>query len=859
MKNFKLISLCLLFTGILFAQDLQKSISDFKTKHKASVTINDVSGVVEFVMFSKNNELSINGSTLNEKALNFLNTNKAIYNMKEVNTSFTSLKTEEDNYGFNRVVLEQNHNGVPVYDGKLLFHFNIENEITAINGNYISNIKLNSEPSLSKTKAHAIALQEIETQNINYSGESLFVHDSKLYVFNKGLARGIPSANYLVYEVEVRNDTDVREFLFVDAHTGVLVEQYTGIAHAIDRVVYEDNISNVVWEEGDAFPGALTIWQQNEVVASGHVYHFFNNAFGFASYDGADAQMITINNNSNINCPNANWNGVTANYCNGTASDDVIAHEWGHAYTDSTNNLIYQWESGAINESYSDIWGETIDLLNNYEDAGEDNSIRTSSNCGPSNRWKIAEDATAFGSNIRDMWNPNCKGDPGKLTDNQYLCGTADNGGVHINSGIPNHAYALLVDGGTFNGQTITGIGFTKAAHIFWRAQSQYLTATSDFNNLADALEASANDLIGIDLEGLTTEATPVGASGEIITASDVTQLLNTLIAVELRAPNSCGYQPILASTADLCEAANNSPIFFEDWESGMGSWTLDQIIAPTAAATWTPRDWEIETSLPDDRTGSAIYAINAPIGDLYGGDCSSDFQNGILRLESPIITMPDFSNGTYELAFDHYVHTEPNWDGGNLKISVDGGAFSILPGSAFISNPYNGVINDQAAGNDNPMRGQVAYTGSDQGANKGSWGRSIIDLSSLGITGNSTLQIRFDFGSDGCNGREGWFVDEFVVYNCAYVLSTKEFNTIHSLVKVYPNPSKGVFNLKKIGQESLLKAEIYDINGRFIKAVDLSKMISDKVIDLSQVASGLYFMTVKSKNSQGVIKLLKQ
>ena len=65
-----------------------------------------------------------------------------------------------------------------------------------------------------------------------------------------------------------------------------------------------------------------------------------------------------------IACPNANWNGVTTNYCNGVTSDDVVAHEWGHAYTQFTHDLIYQWQPGALNESYSDIWGETIDLIN---------------------------------------------------------------------------------------------------------------------------------------------------------------------------------------------------------------------------------------------------------------------------------------------------------------------------------------------------------------------------------------------------------------------------------------------------------------------------------------------------------------
>ena len=97
----------------------------------------------------------------------------------------------------------------------------------------------------------------------------------------------------------------------------------------------------------------------------------FENAFGRDSYDGAGAHMITVNNDPRINCPNANWNGVTTNYCNGVTSDDVVSHEWGHAYTEYTSGLIYQYQPGALNESYSDVWGETLDLINGREDEGE--------------------------------------------------------------------------------------------------------------------------------------------------------------------------------------------------------------------------------------------------------------------------------------------------------------------------------------------------------------------------------------------------------------------------------------------------------------------------------------------------------
>ena len=126
-----------------------------------------------------------------------------------------------------------------------------------------------------------------------------------------------------------------------------------------------------VWKEGDPFPGTLNEDQQNIVTATGEAYWFFQNAFGRDSYDGAGARDEHGQQRPAIACPNANWNGVTTNYCNGVTSDDVVAHEWGHAYTEYTHDLIYQWQPGALNESYSDIWGETVDLINGRMDDDE--------------------------------------------------------------------------------------------------------------------------------------------------------------------------------------------------------------------------------------------------------------------------------------------------------------------------------------------------------------------------------------------------------------------------------------------------------------------------------------------------------
>ncbi|WP_298313452.1 M4 family metallopeptidase [uncultured Aquimarina sp.] len=847
------LSMVLVFSSALVnAQNTQKSIAKLKQQANAVLTINENSGLTEFVRFPAEKTMQVKGATLEQKTINFLEDFKSLYNIKSVENSLVIEKTKKDNYGLDHVILKQQYNGIPVYGGELRFHFDLNKNITSINGKVVPNIKLNTTPTLSISESNSIALSAIRSQGLNKSGAELKVNKNTLYIYQKGLIKGDTGALYLVYHIEVRNDNDVREYVFINAHTGEIVEQITGMAHALDRVLYEENTSNLVWQEGDAFPGILDQWQQTELAAAEHTYNFFKNAFGYLSYDGQDAQMITINNNPNISCPNANWNGVSANYCTGTAADDVVAHEWGHAYTEYTSNLIYAYESGAINESFSDIWGETIDLLNDYQDEGEDVSLRTG--CDTSLRWMMGEDASAFGGAIRDMWNPNCEGDPGKVIDFNYLCGTADSGGVHINSGIPNHMYALLVDGGTFNGQTINAIGLTKAAHIFWRAQSNYLTLVSNFANLADAIEASATDLIGTNLEGLSTTA-PVGASGEIITAADVLEVEKAILAVELRTPNNCGYQPLLSNTGTvLCDNASTNAIFFEDWETGTDGWTMEQL--PENASDWESRDWAIESSLPEGREGKSIFGT-----DPINGDCRGNFQNGIIRLQSPVINIPAVAEGgIFELAFNHLVATEATWDGGNIKYSLDGGPWTLIPSEAFTENPYNNTLKTAAEGNDNPLQSENAFTGADEGSNTGSWGRSLIDLSSIGVNDNSTIQFRFEMGTDGCNGLFGWYIDEIMLFNCAQTtLSVADNEFISKNISVYPIPSNGIVNLRKLTNINLIKAEIYDINGRMLKTINLSDVTVEKAIDISNLTRGVYFMSVTTENIDGVIRIVKE
>ena len=833
-----------------FAQE-SKELSRLKNEMKANVTISNSTSNPNFIYFSQS--VKLKSTDAKTKASEFLAENFRAFNLRSAN-DLVFLDETTDNYGLKNVTYRQQYQGVPVYDGLLKFHFNAKEELSSINGNSISIAKLNTVPDITAAEAEIIARDMVTKQDLNKSDTPLQTAKTNLIIFPKNLMQGGIVTPYLAYQIEVTNKKDVREYIFINAHTGELVEQFTGI-HPIDRKLYETNTTatNLKWKEGDAFPGTLSSWQQNEVVTSEHVYNFFKNTFGYVSYDAADHTMITVNNDPTISCPNARWNGTYAGYCDGTATDDVIAHEWGHAYTEYTSGLIYQYQSGALNESYSDVWGETIDLINNYMDEGENLSVRTTTACSGSLRWKVGEDATSFGGAIRDMWNPNCNGDPAKVLDAaNYYCGTADSGGVHTNSGVTNHLYALLVDGGTYNGYTMTGMGFVKAAHLWWRAQKNYLTATSDFANFADALEASANDLIGVNLQGLSTTVTPAGLTGLSITSADVQNVKNGILAVQLRTSpaTQCNYTPLLAQSApSLCASATNNPLFKEDWENGLGNWTVTNV--PTKPSTWEARDWTIKSNLPKSRPGKAIFAI-----DPINGDCASNLQNGILRLESPTITMPTFTSGKYEMAFNHYVATESTWDGGNIKYSLNEGSWTLVPVTAFTYNGYNSTL-DGTSSNDNPLKGQRAFTGTDGGSLGGSWGQSVIDLSKLGVTSGSKIKFRFEMGTDGCNGVEGWYLDELYVYNCS-TLAVEDVNKQNG-ISVFPNPTSGFVTIQNTKNSDLKTVEIYNVAGQLIKNFKLNSGTNKASLDMSQLLNGTYILKVKSESENNTVKVIKK
>ncbi|RLT39139.1 MAG: hypothetical protein DWI57_10760 [Chloroflexi bacterium] len=371
-------------------------------------------------------------------------------------------------------------------------------------------------------------------------------------------------------------------------------------------------------------------------------------------------------------------------------------------------------------------------------------------------RWLSGEDDPAFNGAIRDLWTPTCFGHPGKVTDTQYHCSVSDGGGVHSNSGIPNHGFALLVDGGNYNGQSIQPLGLTKAAHIYWRTMTTYQNQASGFADHADSLQAACSDLVGHNLLSLTTGL----PSGESISQADCGQVTKVISAIELRTPpTQCNFQPLLKRNApNLCAAPGGTAttVFFDNFESQPLNWSLTN---SGVYSEYRPSDWAWVATLPGGRGGSAFFGVDAfDVGNCVPG---SDDQSGAKFMESPAITIP--ANSPFaRLAFDHYVATEAEWDGGNLQIQVNDGDWQLVEPAAFDFNPYNSDL----IGSSNPLAYLPAFSGSDGGGLSGSWGQSQVDLSAYAQQGD-TVKLRFALGIDGCGGLDGWYVDDVRLYFC--------------------------------------------------------------------------------------------
>lgn len=347
---------------------------------------------------------------------------------------------------------------------------------------------------------------------------------AELFVFQPSVL-GQNGPTRLVWRVEVVAvvPESVRQEVLVDASSGEVIFHFSKLENILDREIFDyQNRStptptvSVRDEDGPA-TGINDVDNVYDIL--GDVYNFYQTEHDRDSYDDEGSTLTAF-----VRYPvfNAFWTGSEMLVGTGLDVDDVIAHEMTHGVTQETSDLIYFGFSGAINESFSDIWGEFVDLSNGRGNdsaavrwfLGEDVDInQTGGDIG-----KQTDDGLEIPPGaIRYMKDPTVFGDPDRLFSPNLASPTSffDNGGVHINSGIGNKLAYLLTDGGSFNGQTIRGLGISRTADLFYGTQF-LLSQSADYFELYLALGAVAaaqgysfEDRLNIAAAGRAVEIEP--------------------------------------------------------------------------------------------------------------------------------------------------------------------------------------------------------------------------------------------------------------------------------------------------------------------------------------------------------------
>jgi thermolysin len=455
---------------------------------------------------------------------------------------------------------QQTHNGVPVFGGEAIVHLDTLTEVEAVptTDNLIEGVYVNTTPNLTAEDAIRAAKGKYKEKN---GCEECFTDPPKadLWVLRH---EGVDYLVYRVQLVRLDGTENTSEpVYFVNAHSGELVWSYDNLqtqsAAGTGSSLYSGTQpintyrsgANYYMEDHSRFVGtwdnrSTAKFSGNGLIVSYGTNYYFTDADNFwntsAQRAGVDAHFgaakvydyfLTVHGRNGIDgqggprtltsingstplitsivhfgksLNNAFWSGSRSQmfYGDGDGTSwsplvtlDICGHEMQHGITSRTANLTYSGESGALNESWSDVFGSLVEL---YARGGE-----------TAGTWWIGEDARTpniAGDAERRMDEPHKGTNYGYTTDDQpdhyteRYTGTSDNGGVHINSGIANHAFYLVAKGGTHAhvaGPFVTGIGPDKAAKIWYRALTTYMTSSTNFAGARTGTLNAATDLYG--------------------------------------------------------------------------------------------------------------------------------------------------------------------------------------------------------------------------------------------------------------------------------------------------------------------------------------------------------------------------
>ncbi|MEZ4838015.1 M4 family metallopeptidase [Flavobacterium sp.] len=510
MKTFKyLLYFPLMMGNIVFAQDNTFS------SHVKSQLVNE-QGVVQFVTFDESTPLKVENRS--DFLKEFLKTSEK--------TSFVKISSQKDELKIVHETYQQYFNTLPVEFG--IYKTHLKNGVLqAINGDYFLMNEMETIPTISKENAISIAKRHVNAENYYDSSVKAIGYEGPnptLVVFPK--LENINTRDRLAYRLEIYAEKPLyRADVYIDAHTGEVIfeknkihqsnigaigttlyngvknfraEQFSG-GYRLRQTVSGNgiqtlNATNGSLQNATDYISSTNNFNLNPEAVQVHwgaerTHQYFLQKHNRNSFDGNGALIKSYITPPSANA-NAIWTGSAMLFSlgNGTnmgpvTSLDVVGHEFTHAVIDYTADLIYSNQSGAINESFADIFGEMV------ENFGQG-----------TNDWLCGAAFTPNG--IRSLSNPKSNGDPDTYLGQYWQTTPDDNYGVHTNSGVHNKWFYLLAVGGSGtndNGYSynFSGIGIEKAAAIAYRNLKVYLVPTANYHYTCESSLYAAKVLFG--------------------------------------------------------------------------------------------------------------------------------------------------------------------------------------------------------------------------------------------------------------------------------------------------------------------------------------------------------------------------
>lgn len=502
---------------------------------------------------SSANEVSV------ESVLNYLEQNKDIFGLENAKDNFQMVNKDKDELGYTHFKMQQTIKGLPIEGKTISVHYNNEGIVTALNGNVENKAKeitKLSNGNILEKDAIDIALRELSFKKIKQDPtvkKIVIVEDDKAYetykvnVNYKEPTLGEWNVYVEAYSGNVLKKEDRMRYDGAVTGTGTAVVggtkplnlyqsgtsyQMKDITKPMNGQIVTYTANNTTTEQLQLISNTANVFNTESFKAgvsahyfAGVVYDFYKNLFNRNSIDNNGMSIISTVHYDNA-WNNAGWGSGQMVYGDGDGSTftylsgdlDVVAHEMTHGVDEKTADLIYQGQSGALNESMSDVLGVLIETYDKYNVR---NGGTWSFNVSD---WVVGDEIytpNTPGDALRSLANPTLYSQPDNMS--SYVNTTSDNGGVHTNSGIPNKAGFLIAQ----------SVGCEKTARIYYRALSTYMNSSTNFAGARTALIQAATDLYGATSAEVTAinnayDAIGVGGSTPPTPSTDTYEPNNT-------------------------------------------------------------------------------------------------------------------------------------------------------------------------------------------------------------------------------------------------------------------------------------------------------------------------------------------